>query len=137
MTGMTSGFIVPAELTTLIGDALRAGDEELAIRHLPQAINQILTSGDNLPDGVLEAPPVSTGVPRWDTLIATAYAWALRSRGVTPPHWMTDAPAVQPAWLLNGDLAASNAWRDYIREQTPAEFLDKGILIRERDLRTT
>lgn len=134
---MTGPFIAPAELTTLIGEALRVGDDELAIRLIPEATNRILTcDADNLPGGLLAAPNSSTGQQRWDTLIATAYAWALRSRGISPAAWMTDVPALHPAWLLDGDLAASDAWRTYIREQTPAEFLNKGILIRERDLRT-
>lgn len=134
---MTGRFIGPAELTTLIGDALRSGGEELAVRLLPEATNSILTCDtDDFPSYVLEQPTSSTGQQRWDTLIATAYAWALRTRGMQPAQWMADVPALHPAWLLDGDLAASDAWRDYVREQTPADFLNKGILIRERDLRT-
>jgi hypothetical protein len=134
---MTGRFIAPAELTTLIGDALRAGDEELAVRLIPEATNRILTCvADDLPGELLEQPTSSTGQQRWDTLIATAYAWALRQRGSVPAPWMLAVPALHPAWLIDGDLAASDAWRDYIREQTPTDFLDKAILIRERDLRT-
>ncbi|MGW8431352.1 hypothetical protein ACWGJ9_09520 [Curtobacterium citreum] len=133
---MTGAFIAPTELTALIGEALRDGDEEMATRYLPEAINRILTDPDELPDSLYEAPAKSTGEQRWDTLIATAFAWAFRQRGLEVPAWMTDVPPLHPAWLLDGDLAASDAWRAYIREQTPSDFLDKGILLRERDLRT-
>ncbi|WIE81003.1 hypothetical protein [Curtobacterium sp. MCSS17_016] len=133
---MTGTFIAPTELTALIGEALRDGDEEMATRYLPEAINRILAANDDPPAAVFEAPTGSTGYQRWDTLIATAFAWALHTRGLHAPAWMTDVAPLSPAWLLDGDLAASDEWRNYIREQTPADFLRKGILIRERDLRT-
>lgn len=129
-------LIAPTELTELIRDALEAGDNEMALRYLPEATNRVLTTHLQRLPSTFRQQPDTTGSARWDTLIATAYAWALHTQGIPPTSWMTAPEPLEDEWLLDGDSEASTEWREWIRSQTPALFLAKRILLRERDLRT-
>jgi hypothetical protein len=128
-------LIAPDQLATLIRRALRSDDEDTAARLLPDAISRILHSAAPIA-AELSAPPPSTGDARYDTLLATAYAWALDRRGATPADWMTAPPALAKEWLWDGDAEATPRFRDFIRSQTPEPFLAKRILLRARDLET-
>ena len=129
-------LIAPARLSELVAGALESGHADLADRFIPDAITRVLGLSDTgALIGGLQAEPPTTGNTRYDTLIATAFAWALNRRGVTPVAWMTKPPALDVEWLWDGDTDASPEFRDYIRRQTPEEFRAKGLLLRERDLR--
>lgn len=78
--------------------------------------------------------PASTDDQAYDTLIATACAYSFSKRGWTPLPWMLSAPTLAEEWVWDGGYNVSAPFRDFIRRQTPEIFLDKNILLRERDL---
>jgi len=129
-------FISAEETAAVIQGALAFGDEPSAIRHLTEAVSRIIQAPGHvtIPRVVLEAPQPVTD-PRYATLIATAFAHAMLSRGEVPLPWMTEAKPLVTEWLWGGD-GASNEFRDFIRSQTPEIFRAKNILTRERDWRS-
>lgn len=133
---MTAGvrLISAASTAATVQRALAFGDEPAAIRHLTEAVSRLIQAPKDaaIPDAVLEAPAPIDDV-RYTTLIATAFAYAMLSRGATPRPWMTDVKPLATEWLWGGDSASSDAFRDLIRRNTPDTFLAKNILSRERD----
>ncbi|WIB65511.1 hypothetical protein [Curtobacterium sp. MCBD17_040] len=129
-------LITPAHLARLVGRSLDAGDTETANRLIPDAISRVAGAArlPGLPNSFTMVPP-STGDSRYDTLIATAYAWALEGRGVTPAAWMTDCAPLVPEWMWDGE-DATDEYRTFIRAQTPDLFLAKGLILLARDFTT-
>ncbi|EAR23720.1 hypothetical protein A20C1_03508 [marine actinobacterium PHSC20C1] len=129
-------FISAAATATAVERALEFGDEPAAIGHLTEAISRLIQAPEysKIPLDVLEAPdPIRDS--RYETLIATAFAYALSCRGEMPLAWMTDTKPVPTEWLWRGD-GASEEYRDFVRDHTPQNFRDKNILTRERDWAT-
>lgn len=67
-------------------------------------------------------------------MLATGLAYVLTVRGLPTRPWMSAVPALPEEWLWDGDEDSSREYREYIRRQTPAMLLAKGLLSRERDL---
>ncbi|WP_141989133.1 hypothetical protein [Rhodoglobus vestalii] len=129
-------FISAADTAATVERALELGDEAAAIRHLTEAVSRLIqaSADSKIPQAILEAPdPIRDS--RYETLIATAFAYAMSRRGEMPLAWMTDAKPVPTEWLWGGD-GASKPFRDFIRSHTPDIFRDKNILTRERDWTT-
>jgi len=78
------------------------------------------------------ADPGSTGDPTWDTILATALAYAVSKVGVTPMPWMLEAPRLDTEVVL-GSADPTPEFRAMLRDQTPAVFRAKNILSRDRD----
>jgi len=129
----TSTLIATTDAAALLRSAIQASNWAAADRMLVDAVTRLATSEGDVPDGAL-AQPDSTGDSRYDTLLATSYAFALLQRHQQPAQWMLDAPAIAREWLWDGDEDATAAFRDFIRARTPQMFRDKNILLRERDL---
>jgi hypothetical protein len=126
-------LISAADAAATIERALEFGDEATAIRHLTEAVSRLIQAPGNteIPRAVLDAPaPIKDS--RYETLIATAFAYAMLCRGEKPREWMTEAKPLATEWLWGGD-GASEAFRDFIRRNTPETFRAKNILTRERD----
>ncbi|WP_159599191.1 hypothetical protein [Agromyces humi] len=116
-----------------IREELRDGDENSALRLLVQALEHFRLAGTSVElEGFLEAPS-STGDVRWDTLLATVFAWAAERRGITPPVW-TEKPSLPEDWLPATPGRPAEQYLAMIRASALPEFLERGILIRERDL---
>ena len=132
-----SGYPMAAgEAAVAIRRAIAAADYEAADRLLTEAVSSILSMpADESFSGDVLAEPETTGNERYDTLLATGFAYALTERGSTPLEWMTRPPALREEWLWDGDVEASVEFRSFIRSQTPRAFLTKNILLRDRDLR--
>lgn len=113
--------------------ALASGETSTADRLVTELISCVLHADRPLPAHILDAPE-STGDERYDTLIKVALTYALTSRGQRPELWMLTAKRLPGEWLWDSDGAESPAFRDLVRRQTPQMFLEKGILLRERDL---
>jgi hypothetical protein len=111
-------------------------NEESAIRWMTETVSRLIQSphGRVIPAEII-AEPVSTGSLEYDTLLATAVAYALDIIGAESPEW-TNKPRLDAEWLWDGDGLSSTEWRDYIRKQTPPMFLGRNILCRDRDFRT-
>lgn len=112
--------------------ALARADEASALRSLAEATGRILRTRDREIPAWATADSGTTGDQKWDTILATALAHAVSTVGATPERWMTDAPALDVETVL-GSADPAPAYRDMIREQTPAIFREKNILSRERD----
>jgi hypothetical protein len=114
---------------------LELGNEDAAIRWLSEAVSRLLhTPVGSVVPAAIAAEPASTGSLRHDTLLATAFAYALDTLGAEIPEW-TDKPALDTEWLW-GDDDAAEEFRAYIRAQTPPLFLSRNILCRDRDFRS-
>lgn len=116
-----------------IRNALARGDETSALRDLAEATGRILHSGraGYLPEWAM-AEPESTGDRKWDTILATALAYAASKVGVAPKPWMLQAEPLDTEVVL-GSADPTPAYRAVIRDQTPSIFREKNIVCRERD----
>ena len=131
--GAKTRLISATDTAVTVERALEIGDEATAIRHLTEAVSRIIQAPEHteIPHAVLDAPaPIKDS--RYATLIATAFAYAMLSRGEKPMAWMTEAEPLAAEWLWGGE-GASEAFRDFIRRNTPETFRAKNILTRERD----
>lgn len=132
---MTEKQLLTARTTAeAVGAALRDNTTESADRLITELLGRVIDEPGDIPAQVLEEP-ASTGDVRYDTLLATGLAYALATRGIPALPWMTAVPASKVEWLWDGDADSSPEFRAYIRRQTPPMFLDKGLLLRDRDIR--
>lgn len=132
---MNSAPFISADSAALaVWRALDQGNHEHADRWLTEAIGRLLTAdlAVPIPDDIT-AEPSSIGDPPYDTLLATAFAFAMTRRGQEPLPWMVAPPALSAPWLLDGGYNAGAEFTEFIRAQTPEIFLAKNILLRERD----
>ena len=118
-----------------IKHALDADETTMADRYLAEATSQIILAplGVAIPADVTSESP-SIGDRHYDTLLATAFAFALTKKGVVPPSWMLDAPALSEEWMWDGGYDAGEPFKQFIKANTPPMFLAKNILLCERDL---
>lgn len=128
-----AAFPTAPRTAVAVRDALREGRTESANRLITELISWVIHLDDPVPAAVLDEP-TSTGDQRYDTLLGTALAYALTSRGESPAGWMQRIRPLPKEWLWDGDEDASAEFREYIRRQTPTMFRMKSILLRERDL---
>ena len=134
--GAEMWLISATDTAETVERALACGDEAAAVRHLTEAISRIMQApgSTQIPLSVLAAPAPNTD-ERYSTLIATAFAYAMLSRGETPRSWMTDVQPLESEWLWGGD-GASEEFRDFIRRNTPETFRSKNVLTHARDWAT-
>jgi transcriptional regulator with XRE-family HTH domain len=116
-----------------IGAELRSSDPSAAPRLTSQAIDHFrqARSENEIADFLEEPEPI--GDERWDTLLATAVAWDAGERGITPPTW-TDRPPLTSDWVPGPDTEHSDEYIAYLRAAAEPAFLEKGIVVRARDL---
>ncbi|MGF1662018.1 MAG: hypothetical protein ACFCVG_06055 [Kineosporiaceae bacterium] len=116
------------EIAASVGERLRAGDEDAALRLLLDGVLRLpLPEAASVP-GALQAPP-STGDERWDTLLATVVARTCRQAGVPVPAW-TRCESL-PRWWWPGAVGARRA---QVVQRTPIDFRRVGIWFDERNL---
>ncbi|WP_291056628.1 helix-turn-helix transcriptional regulator [Herbiconiux sp.] len=125
MTARTAARAIESELS--------ASDPAAALRLTIQAIDHFhRASSDNEIQDFLKKPaPLAD--ERWDTFFATAVGWGATRRGVTPPRW-TKRPPLLHEWVPGPDDTYSPGYVDFLRIDAEPEFLERGIVIRERDL---
>ena len=128
-------FVGVVDAAEGIRRALTVGNTNAADRFLTEATSRILLApvDSEIPPDALAEPP-STGDQPYDTLLATALAFALSQRGAEVPEWMVSRPALTNEWLWDGGYDAEGPFKDFIRARTPDIFLAKNLLLRERDL---
>jgi hypothetical protein len=133
--GMTapSRLLSATDVAELVRENLERGDEEAAARNLTEAISRIIQAPDGVIPTAVLAEPGTTGALRYDTLLATAMAYALGLRGQSAPAWTTNVQPLDREWLIDGDDDAGDEFRAWVRARTPAIFLAKNILVQERD----
>ena len=132
---MTASHFPTARATAAaVAAALRENNIALADRLVTEILGRVINAPGDIPAGVLDAPG-TTGDERYDTLLAVGLAYALHTRGLPPVPWMDAIPPLEQEWLWDGDGAATPKYREYIRRQTPPMFLEKGLLLRDRDVR--
>ncbi len=127
-----AALIPTSVLRREIRNALARGDETSALRDLAEATGRILHNGaGHLPEWAT-AEPESTGDRKWDTILATALAYATSKAGGVQKPWMLRAKPLDTEIVL-GSTDPTPAYRAMIRDQTPPIFREKNILSRERD----
>ena len=128
-------FLSAADAAEGIRRALSVGNTEAADRFLTEAASRILLApaGAEVPPGAITEAP-TTGDVQYDTLLATALAFALSQHGTEAPDWMLSRPALPREWLWDGGYDAEGPFKEFIRARTPDMFLAKNLLLRERDL---
>jgi hypothetical protein len=127
-------LISAADTAVTVQCALDSADEPAAIRYLTEAVSRLIQAapGAEISAEILAAPQSVSDV-RYATLIATAFAYAMQTRGDEPMPWMTEVEPLDAEWLWDGEDSSSDAFRDFIRRDTPEIFRKKNILTRERD----
>ena len=125
-------FITAPQAAALVRGALSAGNSDLAIRQLTEAIARLIESkGKNIPADEF-AKPETTGDANYDAVLAAAFLYAANICELEAPGWTEIAPLEEP-WLWGGDGFESEQYRSLIRSQTPPEFLERNILTLPRD----
>jgi transcriptional regulator with XRE-family HTH domain len=127
MSARTAAQAIDAEV--------KAADPAAALRLTTQAVDHFRRAGsDNEIADFLKRPPMISD-KRWDTLFATAVAWEAARRGIVPPRW-TKKPSLEREWIPGPDADYSTRYVDFLKGDAEPEFLERGIVIRERDLTT-
>ncbi|WP_130176585.1 hypothetical protein [Cryobacterium sp. SO1] len=119
---------------------LLEGDQAAALRDAVEIAGRIRALG-SIPDGGLPTwatePPPSTGSARWDTILATGMAYAIEQIGGEPEPWMEAVPPLGALSTLTGyepdEAYSGDVYIERLRAETPARFLSKKILARDRD----
>lgn len=114
--------------------SLDMSDIEAADRLVTELLGRVIGAAGDIPVGVLEKP-ASTGDIRYDTLLAVGLAYALTVRGHPVAPWMEEVAPLAHEWLWDGDDVASAEFRAYVRRNTPPQFMAKGLLVRDADIR--
>lgn len=115
-----------ATVAAEIGQRLREGDKERALRALIQ-LNDNLVAERGLVRGVLAlAEPGTTKYPIWDAALAAVVSWRLCEEGLPTPDWV-DAPSrfMHDSRGLEVDAA------DPVPpiSEVPDEFAKRGVLV--------
>ena len=118
-----------------ISSELRAGDSDAALRLTVQAIDHFrqATTPSEIADFLQEPSPIEDA--KWDLLLATAIRWEAKRRAINPPGW-TERQPLTAEWLPGMDAPPSSEYAEFIRQQAAPDFLEQGILMRERDFTT-
>ncbi|GAA1807378.1 helix-turn-helix transcriptional regulator [Agromyces neolithicus] len=116
-----------------IAAELAIDDENAALRIAVQAIEHFRRARTREEIRDFLRVPASTGDDRWDTLLATAIAWDAKRRGIRAPSW-TWKPPLATEWLPATPGQPAERYLEMIRQSAEPEFLEKGILMRDRDL---
>jgi hypothetical protein len=125
-------FPTASRTATQVALMLRDNNTSAADRLVAELFRRVTAGAGDIPPHALDEPE-STGDIRYDTLLAAGLAYALTMRGIAPREWMEAVPALPQEWLWDGDEDSSPEYREYIRRQTPAMLLAKGLLLRDRD----
>ena len=126
-------YLIPARgVAAFVSGALLAGKKDSAVRWLTEAVARLIESqGQDLPAALL-AEPETTGDHEFDVVLATAFLYASNLCGIEAPAWM-HAERLDKEFLWGGDGHESEAYKDFIRRETPAIFLERNVLCRPRD----
>jgi len=119
-----------------IAEELQSADQAAALRLMSQALDHFnqVSSENEISDFLKRPSPIAD--ERWDTLLATAVAWQAMRRGITPPAW-TRKPALVGEWVPGPRADYSPEYVEFLKSSAEQLFLERGIIIRERDLLTT
>lgn len=131
---MRADLPTAARTAEAIRVSLEKNDIETADRLVTELLGRVIGAEGYIPLGVLDEP-ASTGDARYDTLLAVGLAYALTERGRPVAPWMEEVAPLTREWLWDGDDVASPEFRAYVRRNTPSMFLEKGLLVRDADIR--
>ena len=125
-------LITAPDAAELVSSALAEGRTDTAVRWLTEAVARLIESrGVDIPDDMFEEP-ATTGDHQFDTVLATAFLYAVYLCGIDAPAWMY-VERLEEEFLWGGDGHESEAYKDFIRRETPAVFLERNVLCRPRD----
>ena len=115
------------EIAADIREELQTGSAPSAMRALMDGINYLPDAATNggLAEALLE--PNGTGDERWDTLLAAAIRYRLRTIGEKAPAWTVKQPLAELWWPFSPSLRRQE--RDYVG--APAELRRVGIFVAE------
>lgn len=128
----TQNLLTARSAASEIREALLRANEALALQVATQFSYSLhRAEGGELDSCVSE--PGSTGDVRYDTLIAVLVRFALGKRGITPPAWTEAVRPLAGEWMPGyDDHDVLPRLRELIRADSPAEFIEAGILARRR-----
>ena len=109
-----------------IGAALAQNDAATAVRHFIQLNDDLAAEHGAIRVALTVSEPVSTGSKRWDAALSGLAAYRLADEHLPEPFWVTDpSRQLRKAWTFGSgryDVSVP-------RENVPAAFLDRGVLI--------
>lgn len=104
------------------------------IRVITREIDRWFKNGlddDQIAD--LAAAPADTGDAHWDALIEGIVARRLHEAGLSSPAW-TRRTKLEVGWDPYDDLIRDDGWYALNVLHTPAELLDKGVILSRAEL---
>ncbi|WP_461171221.1 helix-turn-helix domain-containing protein [Arthrobacter sp. Z1-15] len=104
-------------------------DDEFALRLLMKTVAFILRR-DDLHDALLTEPPERLP-SKWDRLLKSSIAYALRKQGLQPPAW-TRAAKLRSEWYPANP--STSAYTELTKKQTPPELSRVNVFLREKTL---
>ncbi len=109
-----------------IGAALAQNDTMAAVRHFIQLNDDLVAEHGSTRFSLTISEPPTTGSKRWDASLAGLAAYRLADEQLPSPGWVTDpSRRLGKSWTFgSGRYAVSVP-----RENVPAAFLDRGVLI--------
>jgi len=109
-----------------IGAALAQDDTLAAVRHFIQLNDDLVAEHGSTRFALTISEPPTTGSKRWDAALAGLAAYRLADEQLPEPFWVTDpSRRLSKTWTFgSGRYAVSVP-----RENVPAAFLDRGVLI--------
>jgi transcriptional regulator with XRE-family HTH domain len=106
--------------------ALAHGDTPAAVRHFIQLNDDLAAEHGAIRVALTVSEPAPTGSKRWDAALSGLAAYRLADEHLPEPFWVTDPNRqLRKAWTFGSgryDVSVP-------RENVPAAFLDRGVLI--------
>jgi len=121
------------QIAQIMRDELQSGSRPTqVIRFMMDGINRLPDAHKTgkLAEALVE--PSSTGDERWDTLLAAAIRYRLRTMGVLAPVWTLKPPLPKLWW----PAPISKRYAAFDLATTPAELRRVGIFINENSFTT-
>ncbi|MGH9068338.1 MAG: helix-turn-helix domain-containing protein [Acidimicrobiales bacterium] len=116
-----------------VRDAIHGHPRADLVIELPilQLADDLASSPPALRAALCVAPPPTTGESRYDAAIAALVDYRLGQVGIEPPDWVNDEwRTTTPEWQVGGGPRS----REFIRADTPPEFLSRGVLFSAADM---
>lgn len=109
-----------------IASAIAVSDEQAAVRHFIQLNDDLAAEHGATRFALTISEPPTTGSKRWDAALAALASHRLSEEGLPQPDWaLSPARRLGKAWTFgSGRYPVSVP-----RENVPAAFLDRGVLI--------
>lgn len=124
-------MLIDSEISAIRAE-LAKGDIEFAFRLITDLLTKIRHEFSQATSLPLKRPS-STGNQEIDTFIQAGIRWAMGSGPTSSKPWPAPVPLPEP-WIAYGFRKMSANWKELSIRETPQEFAQANVYIRERSL---